>query len=224
MNRPLSVVLLLCVVAAGLLWLVLSRVASEGDAALEARMAELEREVVLLREQVGAMQPRSRLRGGALAEPGLVPDSFGGPEARRLPAEEVVESLAEALDSDDPQVRQRLEAVVRDQMEQQQSEAWEARREAMEARAREEFEQFKTEVGLTTAQGAELETMLGDEREQIFALFRGARQDYSFREARQQARATREATDERAAELLNSQQYERFLQWRDEERDRRRGR
>ncbi len=125
------------------------------------------------------------------------------------------------LDSDDPQVRERLDALVRDSLEEEREQRMERRRERAEQRAAERLDQLANDANLTRAQVDELDAALAQEREEIFAIFRAAREDGSWNEARQKAGEIRTGTDEKVAELLSEGQLDAWNAMREEDAQRR---
>ncbi len=132
-------------------------------------------------------------------------------------ADDAPDSILEVLDSDDPEVRDRLDAIVRDSLEAEREERWDRRRERIEQRTAERLDQLAQDSGLTDAQVDTLDVALANEREEIFALFRQAREDGSWADAREKAEAIRAATDERVAGQLDDGQREAWAAFREEE-------
>ena len=189
---------------------------------LEERVAALEAELIVLRD---ALEARPRPHRGRAGD-----DADGDRErARRVGRASVdaatgKESLIEALDEGDPEVEERIGALVRDQLETEREERWDRRQERMEERSRERLTTLADDVGLDAAQVDVLHAALTAERDQIVPLFRAAREDGNWREAREKATVVRAATDEQVAESLDAEQLQGWQEMRDEEQTQRRGR
>lgn len=195
--------------------------ASATAQSLEERVAALEQEVSALRAELAERPRRKRGRGGA----GLAADDEE--LARRIGRASVVggdgkEALIEALDEGDPEVEGRLSALVRDELEAERDAEWDRRRERRSERSRERIDELASQVGLDASQVEFLNETLEAERDQIFPLFRAAREDGTFREAREQAEAIRAETDEKVAGTLAGEQLEAWQELREEQSRRRR--
>ncbi len=200
-------------------------------AALAARVASLEQEVEQLRAEVRRLReldapasgaPAMALRGPgpgagavlgsveALARPG------GDPGSRAEPAE----ALRRIMESGDPEAREALQALVRDELDLARGERWERRMQRRAERQQAQIEQLTVDHQLSGDQVARLEELMEDEQEQIGDLFRAAREDGSFDGARQQARELRQETDETVRDLLDEEQFAGWQEMRDERRGR----
>jgi galactokinase len=192
--------------------------ATGGD--LEARVAVLEAQVQELQANPGARAGR----GGSLAA------STAGRGARRGRTVDVQddeprqdrggrleERLVEALATEDPEVRERLSGLVKETMEEQRAERQAMRRERMVERAEERLADLASEADLSDKQFDQLGELMEAEREQIFDLFGRARENMDFDSARDEARALREASDAKVAELLQGEQLEAYQKMREEE-------
>mgnify|MGYP000182460894 CR=1 FL=1 len=202
---------------------------------LSARVAELEAKVARLeaererprRERPRELRGEGRRRGDRpmrAARAGGPPDDREVEEIARRAlrrADGDPDAVLEVLDSDDPEVRDRLDALVRDSMEAEREERWERRRERIEQRVAERLDQLAQDASLNDAQVDALDTALAAEREEIFALFRQAREDGSWADARDKADAIRAATDERVAGQLDDTQRDAWDSFREEEASRR---
>lgn len=205
------------------------------DTVLEARVASLEQEVATLKMELERRRERGQRRGaargdgsrlGRAAGATLDDESLAREIARKArvggpPGEEAQGAVLDVLDSDDPQVRERLDALVRDSLEEEREQRMERRRERAEQRAAERLDQLANDANLTRAQVDELDAALAQEREEIFAIFRAAREDGSWNEARQKAGEIRTGTDEKVAELLSEGQLDAWNAMREEDAQRR---
>lgn len=127
------------------------------------------------------------------------------------------ERLVEALATEDPEVRERLSGLVKETMEEQRAERQAMRRERMVERAEERLADLASEADLSDKQFDQLGELMEAEREQIFDLFGRARENMDFDSARDEARALREASDAKVAELLQGEQLEAYQKMREEE-------
>ena len=205
------------------------------DTVLEARVASLEQEVATLKmelERGREKGPRRRTiqgdgtRRGRAAVATLDDESLARGIARKAsivgsPGQEAQGAVLDVLDSDDPEVRDRLDALVRDSLEEEREQRMERRRERIEQRAAERLDQLASDANLTRAQVDELDMVLSLEREEIFSMFRAAREDGSWNEARQRAGEIRTVTDDKVAGLLSGTQLDAYNAMREEDAQRR---
>ncbi|MCP4872324.1 MAG: hypothetical protein GY898_26790 [Proteobacteria bacterium] len=217
-------------------------VATSGDGdveALEARIASLERQVQTLEQQAATETTRAQVRRStaeaSAAFEGRRRDRPRGHRGAALPGVDVESdvvvpraspALADALreGSDDPEVREQLGAVIRDEMDAAREERWEERRERSALRREERVEQLRADAGLTDEQADFVEGLLTDESEAVWAMFRAAREDGSWGDAHDKADEMRADTDERAGEQLSDEQLAAYRAMREEEEARRFGR
>jgi hypothetical protein len=198
-----------------------------GEAALLARVETLEQEVAALRVEVarrpgggarGGREGRGPRPGGGAARLGGDEEAARGIARRALDAGAGEVDLAGApLDPDDPVFQERVGEVVRETLEDEREQRWERRRERMEARAAERLGQFASDAGLDAAQVDEVDAALTQEREEIFAMFRAAREDGSWDDARARAEGIREQTDVKVGAVLRGAQTEAWAAFREEE-------
>lgn len=198
------------------------------DASIEARVLALETEVVSLRAQLAGelrggpsrrgATPAGRQVGGAATLAGDV--DLARSIARRARSAEGGGKSAE-VDAQEP-LQARVGELVREQLQEERDERWERRRERMEERTAKRLDQLAADAGLNPSQVDELEAALILEREEIMVMFRAAREDGSFGEARANAEAIKEATDSKVGELLDGTQRDAWDAYREEEDARRR--
>ena len=191
---------------------------------LEGRVASLEAEVVALKTQLRE-RPRRRSRE-ARADVGGDDEELARRIARGTVAREAGgrDALIEALDEGDPEVEDRIGALVKDQLVEEREERWERRQERLEQRSQERVARLAEEVGLDAGQVEALNAALEEEREQTYTLFRAAREDHTWGDAREKADVIRAATDADVAGTLNAEQLDAWQQMRDDEQAQRRGR
>jgi hypothetical protein len=177
---------------------------------LESRVARLEAQV--LKGQVNTALASNRHPNQA----GQMP--AGGPEKLLATPGQKAESaqILEVLESYDPQVRDRLKAVIQEEQDRLRDERWEMRNQRWQERTEKQISEFSENAKLSAQQSAEISTLLTSEREQISALFQQARQDMSFGEARQKARDLRDENDAKAKEILDEDQITAFMEMREE--------
>ncbi len=201
-----------------------------GDAEQEARIASLEARIEILQDRVETLEKRRGRRGPR------------GPEARRDRRERGDEGgwsegrerrrgdgrrggapdLAAALDTADPEVREKVSNLVREEMEAASEQRWEERRRRRAERIERALADFAAAQSLSAADQEGLTDLWADERETITDLFRKAREDMSWGKAREEAEAIRERTDAAAREMLSEENYAAWVVLREEENPRHR--
>lgn len=202
----------------------------EDPAEIAASAASLEARVLALEQEVEQLRAEVRRLGGELSTSGRTPGALAlrGSTAPTIEARPPValeraqvggqEALRRIIDSDDPQVREQFQSLVRDELDVAREERWERRMQRRTERRSAQLERLAADVQLGGDQLAALQGLLEDESEQISDLFRAAREDMSFDEARTAARELREATDEEVGGLLSEEQYSAWQAMRQEER------
>jgi hypothetical protein len=106
--------------------------------------------------------------------------------------------------------------MVRDEMKQAREEAMERRAEHRAQRRADMVADFVAEHSLDAEHKSRLTELMLVEAEQITELFRAAREDGSWHEARDEAHALREDTDGVIAELLDDEEMEAWREAREE--------
>ncbi|MEE2757844.1 MAG: hypothetical protein VYA30_14400 [Myxococcota bacterium] len=152
------------------------------------------------------------------AQKGLVRD-----DVRRLSqrTQQVVASAIDDLKSDDSPLRQAVSGIVQDEMKNRMAE-WRAFRTARgEARDEERLDQIEKAVGLEPQQKVQLLDLLRNERSERRSLRREARETMDFKAAGLKRRELRARTDAAAADILNQEQNEAWLESRSDRRRRR---
>lgn len=129
-----------------------------------------------------------------------------------------MQTVLSVLETEDPEVRERLEEIFDGQRDRMREERIGRRRARIEERAKERFEGFSAAANLTSTQAEEIEPMLEEERDQISDVFRSAREgDIDRRDAREQIGVIRSATDEEAKAVLEPEQQAEYDKMRQEE-------
>ncbi len=199
------------------------------ESSLEARVLALEEEVVTLREQVA----RSRAgrspgvggrggRGGSTASAAFLGDDVRSARSIGRGARGAApDVLLDAASAEEP-LDSRVGQLVREQLKEEREERMERRRDRMEARTAQRLDQLATDAGLSPGQVDELEAALTLEREEVIAVFRAAREDGSFGEAREKMESIKEETDAKVGGLLEGTQLDAWNAYREEEDARRR--
>ncbi|HCP48560.1 MAG TPA: hypothetical protein DIU15_21155 [Deltaproteobacteria bacterium] len=182
---------------------------NENGSPLVVRLQRVEEEVQSLRKKVERRRA-NKLRGAASA---LV---SGSPRHHGI-ADIDSHNVIDALDSDDPDIRQRLGSLVRDEMEEQREQRREERREKRRQRMEAMLEELAEQHQFTDSQYQGLSDLISEERDEISELFRAAREDHSFGQARERAQEIREETEAEAQNILNEEQYAAWSAKREEE-------
>jgi len=190
-------------------------------------MPALSARVETLEGQMQAMKKRKRRghRGQrALAdEGGTAPIRMGAAMARSVQSAGG-EQVLEVLESEDPEVRERLRDVIDDELHARRERRREERRERKKAQAEQMVQDLVSGHGISTSQAESLRDLISDEHDQIRSFFEAARQDHSWGEARDKAQDLREENDAEASELLDEDAYNAWQEQRDAEIERHYGR
>ena len=197
----------------------LSKGAKQPMPALSARVGVLE-------EQVSAMKRKRRAHRGQRAvtgEANAAPLRMGAAMARSVPSSGG-EQVLEVLESENPEVRERLRDVIDDELHARREQRREERREQKKANAEQMVQDLVTNHGISSSQAGSLRDLLSDEHDQIRSFFEAARQDHSWGEARDKAQDLREENDTEASELLGEDAYNAWQEQRDAEIERHYGR
>jgi hypothetical protein len=197
------------------------------SASLADRVESLEREMAELRERRErrmAMRGDRGAREGRMA--GLGPRALSDEELARASSSggDPSDALVQALDSDDPEVRERLRDVVLSEMQAENERRWETRTERWKQHAKERLDEAAEEHDWSPEQVQKLSMMLDAERDELSGVFRAARENMQWREAREKAREVREKTDENALAVLDDEAYAGWTEMREGERNERRER
>ena len=134
------------------------------------------------------------------------------------------EQVLEVLESENPEVRERLRDVIDDELHARREQRREERREQKKANAEQMVQDLVTNHEISSDQADSLRGLLNDEHDQIRGFFEAARQDHSWGEARDKAQDLREENDAEASELLSQDAYSAWQEQRDAEIERHYGR
>jgi hypothetical protein len=164
---------------------------------------------------------------GAPAEPSPAP-----PPAPRVAVSEdevarVESAVLSLLESDHPELREKLRAVVQEQQQSLEQAEREERRERWIARNEARLLELGAQVGLSTEQREQLSSILLVTRDQVMDVRQSAQTPEQIAAAREKIRGLREQSETQIRELLSTQQYEAYkaeFDDDDERRDRRRAR
>ena len=130
------------------------------------------------------------------------------------------------LGGDDPDVREEVQTMIRDEMDIAREDRWQERLVVMRERMAKRVAKFGEEAKLDSSQEKKLTDILTNEREQVMDAFREGRKTFDFDGARKKAVDFRAETDKKVGDFLERDQLDMFLEDRAEERERwnRRGR
>jgi hypothetical protein len=125
-------------------------------------------------------------------------------------------NVLDALESDDPEVRDRIKAVIREEQAMLREEERELRQLRRAERIDQKFDEFSTRVNLSEQQNKALSDLLSSEREKIRELRRKGREGDNGIDVRKEAQQLRSENDAKVKELLDDDQYEEFSKVREE--------
>ena len=131
--------------------------------------------------------------------------------------------VMEALESYNPEIRNRLKAVIQEEQDRIREETRQERRRRRDERAKEQLAKLAQDADLSPTQVTFLTDRLSLERDLISEIFREARADHSYGEASDKAQKIRAETDGEVQELLDDQQFTVYQAMREEEMNRRYG-
>jgi outer membrane murein-binding lipoprotein Lpp len=179
-----------------------NQVAAAVDGSLEDRVAELEKEVEQMRQE---MKKLRMVRGSAVARGATVGD-----------------------DAAEPSEAPAFEGAVRDIIETEREEAREKRTDAMRDRFSQRHGEIMDELvavaGLNKSERESIEGMWETEMNELIPLFIAAREgERPFGEVREEAEKIRNATDVSVEEMLTPEQFEQYKELRPGPPQRRRG-
>jgi hypothetical protein len=177
---------------------------------LEGRLSRPEARLTQM--QVRGVMNRGPAGGAGVGAEGSGPEKIVDAEGQ-VPEKG---NVLEVLESYDPEVRDRLRAVIQEEQDQIREQRWETRNQRWKERTQKEIRDFAAKANLSAAQSAEISTLLDTERDTISGIFQKARQDMSFREAREKVSALREENDAKAKEILDEEQHAPFMEMREE--------
>jgi hypothetical protein len=129
------------------------------------------------------------------------------------------------LESDRPELREKLRAVVQEQQEAAEQQQQEQRRERWIARTEARLAQLSGEAALSVEQRQSLVQLMLASRDQIADVRRSANTGEAYVEARATVKRIRQETDTAIRELLSPAQYEAYRRARgDDDEEEERGR
>jgi DNA repair ATPase RecN len=187
----------------------------EQHQALQRRVARLEQQL----QDLDNATP-------AAARPLAAADDPAAPPRERLRAlakaqDDREEVITGALEEEGSEVRQKVQDIVRDELELRQEEEHLRRLTRMKERLKERLNDFAAEHKLSTQQQKALEDTLLSEREEIMTLMdRNRRADGDFSKVREQIDARRAQTDAQAEAILDGDALQSYRDLRAEEANR----
>jgi len=191
---------------------------------LMGRIGELESQVTSLRSRVEGRPYGNKTDGDVGGRRDITRahvDAGDGAEHIGFPNVENV--VMEALESYNPQIRNRLKAVIEEEQDRIREETRHERRKRRDERARQQLAKLAEDADLSPTQVTFLTDRLSLERDLIAEIFREARADHSYGEASDKAQKIRAETDGEVQELLDDQQFTVYQGMREEEMNRRYG-
>jgi len=185
-------------------------------APLATRIRQLETQVSELGQTV-RVERKARREPSEPREPRPASSAESPPPVAAPNTERAVMAV---LDSENPQIRERLRSVVQEEQQRIQDE----RRDQWLSRAAERshgrVSELATRVHLSDQQAEWLNNTLDAEREQLSDLFAQAREDQNFAEARSKSTQLRAATDGSVKAQLKDDQFAAYSDMRAEDRRR----
>lgn len=195
----------------------------ETEAELTKRVVELEAELSALESKLGVPVKRRRATPPSDDEwDRIMEKAVAAADGQQDTAQGSNGTSSTPDFEDNPEARERVGQVVREEMEAAREERFERRFERHAERRTEMVENFSSAQGLDGATQARLQELMMVEHEQIADLFRQAREDGTWHEARDEARGVREDTDEAISGVLDEDQMEAWTTEREEARASRR--
>ena len=189
---------------------------------------ELTQRVAGLEQEVASLEARLKKRGRRGAATSRSDDSWGSIVERAVAAAESREQGDVSPESeeieDSPELRDKVSKVVREEMAQEREQRLEQRFERRAERQARMVANFSEDQGLDDQAGERLSQLMVAEHEQIAELFRQAREDGTWHEARDEASALKDETDEELKVLLDEDQMDAWRVVREESGPHGRGR
>lgn len=148
-------------------------------------------------------------------------------EVSREEIARVESAVLDLLETDHPELREKLRAVVQEQQQSLEQAQREERRERWIARNEARLIELSTKAGITVEQREQLSNIILATRDQISDVRQAAQKPEEIAAARAKVRALRDQSDVQIRELLSAPQYEAFQEEfsdDDDDRDRRRAR
>ncbi len=180
-------------------------------------LVSMRRRLRALEGEVGRLRPGGDGSFAVEVQPGA---ATGTPGATTVAVSVRPDAVVDALESEDPEVQERVRAALRREVDALRDERRDERRTRREERANEQVDAFAEKAGLSSMQTEELKTLLESEREQVRDIFRTARQDGDFANIRTKIASIREQTDSEAVPGLDEEQAAAYEKMREEEIER----
>ncbi len=192
-------------------------------ARLEARIDQLERasgmEPAATSDSISAEAPEPVVAAAIRGKEATAGDRAAA--ARIVAARPDSElSVEDVLDSDDPEVRDKLRTVIAEEQEKLRDTRWTQRLERRKARTTERIREFADEHKLDAVQTEQLEELITKEVDVVGEIFRDARRDMNFEDAREMVGIVRGETDKEAEGILDGEALEAYQTMRAEEAER----
>jgi hypothetical protein len=154
---------------------------------------------------------------------------FGEAEVNGVPRAEAAElhgrpgASAAQVALESPEVMEQLREVIREEQETSREERWQKRYERRQKIENEELRQIAVTTRFSDGQLEDVMGAIDGERGTIRVYYQAAHQgETSFNQARNQAAQQRDQTDSAVKEILDEEQFEGYIKWRDERNSRRR--
>lgn len=125
------------------------------------------------------------------------------------------DSLMDKLEENDPEVRDRFRAMVREEQEIMRAERRQERMNRWAEMQTENLKELQKNAGLSNEQRESLEMYMEEERTTMSGLWQN-REAHSWKEMREKSLAARDATQQKADDLLDDDQLKAFNEMRDE--------
>ena len=194
----------------------------EASRELPQRVAELEQEVASLEARLKKRQGR---RGAASSRSDGSWDSLVERAVAAAESKEQEDPSPGNQDiEDNPELRDKMSQVVREEMAQERAQRLEQRFERRAERQARMVANFSENQGLNAQTEARVSQLMMAEHDQIADLFRQAREDGTWHEARDEAGDLKDETDEVLRDLLDEEQLEAWKVVREENSPHGRGR
>lgn len=190
-----------------------------------SELKALEADVRQLRQRVKELEAARPARRGArrvVRTPEQNGTSGNAPVVAAQRAAGPVGHIVEALESDESPLRQAVQGMINDSMENRRQE-WRAVRSAhREARDQDRLKGFLDLVDLNDGQTDAMKDALDAERKRMGKEWRSARETMQFEGMRERMRGHRTQTDENLAEVLTDEQFKQWKTYRKDNWGRRR--
>ena len=133
---------------------------------------------------------------------------------------EVTPTPSAEFNAADPEVRGQLREVIAEEQEILREERWQKRNDRREERLVQRVAALADKTGMDSTTTTRLSDLLVVEQAEASELFRQAREDFSWDEAREKVTSLRAETDEKAKALLEESEYKEYEEMRTEDNNR----